>query len=114
MWIHELCTGPSDKAPSSQGRESSVLKEQYFKSVATDLKKTLEYLEEYDLLLKFTLHEVFVWKLVDKKDLLVVSENDKEEKWFFVRVYITWIVIGTEGNTHLLVMSQNDVYLPMS
>ena len=105
MWIHELCTGPSDKAPSSKGRESSV---------ATDLEKTLEYLEEYDLLLEFTLHEVFVWKFVDKKDLLVVSENDKEEKWFFVRVYITWIVIGTEGNTHLLVMSQNDVYLPMS
>ena len=39
--IHGLCTGPWDKAPSSKGSGSSVLKEQYFTSAAINLEKTL-------------------------------------------------------------------------
>ena len=41
-------TGPLDRAPSSKGRGSSVLKE-YFTSAAIGLEKTLEWLEEFDL-----------------------------------------------------------------
>ena len=43
------------------------------------MEKTLEWLEEYDFLLEFILHEVFISETVDKTDLLVVSEYDKEE-----------------------------------
>ena len=53
-------TGPLDSAPSSKGRGSSVSKEEYFTSPAIGLEKTLEWLEEYDLSLEFTLHEVFI------------------------------------------------------
>ena len=66
-------------APSSKRRGSSVLKAEYFTSPAIVLEKTLEWLEEYDLSLAFTLHEVFIGETVDKKHLLVVSEYDKEE-----------------------------------
>ena len=34
--------------------------------------------EEYDFLLKFILHEVFVTGTVDKTHLLVISENEVE------------------------------------
>ena len=53
-------TGPLDSAPSSKGKESSVLKEEYFTSPAIGLEKTLEWLEKYDLSLEFALHEVFI------------------------------------------------------
>ena len=51
-------TGPLDRAPSSNGRGSSVLKEEYFTSSVIGLEKSLEWLEEYDLSFEFTLHEV--------------------------------------------------------
>ena len=51
---------PLNKTPSSKGKGYSVLKEEYFISAATDLEKTLEWFEEYDLSLEFTLHEVFI------------------------------------------------------
>ena len=44
--MHELCTGPLEKALSSKGGESSVLKEEHFTSAAIRLEKTLEWLEE--------------------------------------------------------------------
>ena len=53
-------TGRVDSAPSSKRRGSSVLKEEYFTSPAIVLEKTIEWLEEYDLSLEFTLHEVFI------------------------------------------------------
>ena len=77
--MHELSTGPSDKTPSSKGRGSSVLKEECFTSFAIGSEKTIEYIEEYDLSLEYTLHEVFIWETVYKKDLLVVYEHDKQE-----------------------------------
>ena len=50
-----------------RGGGSSILKEEYFISFAIGLENTLQYYEEYDLSLKFTLHEVFIWETVDKK-----------------------------------------------
>ena len=32
--------------------------------------------------LEFTLNEVFIWETVDKKDLLVVAERDKEYDFY--------------------------------
>ena len=78
VWIYELSTGLSDKTPSSKGKGSFVLKEEYFTYFAIGLEKTLEWLEEYDLSVEFTLHEVFIWETVNKKDLVVVSECYKE------------------------------------
>ena len=79
-----MCICPLDETPSSKGKESSFLKEEYFTSVAIGLEKILQYLEEFDFSLRVTLHEVFIWETVDKKHLLVVSEYDKEEHNFLL------------------------------
>ena len=55
-----MCICPLDETPSSKGKESSFLKEEYFTSVAIGLEKTLQYLEEFDFSLRITLHEVFI------------------------------------------------------
>ena len=55
---------------------------------------------------------MFIWDTVDKKDLLVVSEHDKEEYHFLLEfksheVFVT----GTVDKIHLLVISENEVEL---
>ena len=102
-----------DKIPSSRGRGSSILKEECFITfvIGLGLEKTLEELEEYDLSLEITLHEVFIWETVDKKDLLAVSEHDK--KYYFLSKFILHkvFVTGTVDEIHLLVISENEVEL---
>ena len=95
-----------------QGRRISVLKEEYFTSVVIGLEKTLEQLEEYDLLLDFTLLEVFIFEAVDKKYLLVVYEYDKEEYDFLLDFALHEVLVtGTVDKTHLFVMFENDIEL---
>ena len=71
------------KKLSSKVQGSSVLKEEYFTSALIVLEKTLEWLEEYDLSLEFTLHEAFIWETADKKDLCEMAEYDKWEYMIF-------------------------------
>ena len=59
MYLY-ISTCTLDDTPSSKGRGSSFLKEEYLISVAIGLEKSLGYLEEYDLSLEFTLPEVFI------------------------------------------------------
>ena len=37
------------------------------------------FLEEDDLPLELKLHELFIWETIDEKDVLLVSEYDKEK-----------------------------------
>ena len=61
----------------------------------------LEWLEEYDLSLHFTLQEVLIWETVDRKDLLVVSEYDKKEDGFLLEFILQEVFItGTADKTH--------------
>ena len=55
---------------------------------------------------------MFIWESVDKKDLLVVSENDKEEYDFLLEFILDEVfIIGAVDKTHLLVISENEVEL---
>ena len=69
------------------------------------------FLEEDDLPLELILHEVFIWETVDEKDVLLVSDYDKET-YDFLSEFILQDVFatGTVANAHLLVISKNDVY----
>ena len=53
-----------------------------------------------------------LFEKLDKKDLLVVSEHDKEEYDFLLEFMLREVfVIGTVDKTHLLVISENEVEL---
>ena len=69
------------------------------------------FLEEDDLSLELILHEVFIWETVDEKDVLLVSDYDKET-YDFLSEFILQDVFarGTVAKAHLLVISKNDVY----
>ena len=69
------------------------------------------FLEEDDLPLELILHEVFIWETVDEKDVLLVSDYDKET-YDFLSEFILQDVFatGTVAKAHLLVISKNDVY----
>ena len=69
------------------------------------------FLEEDDLSLELILHEVFIWETVDEKDVLLVSDYDKET-YDFLSEFILQDVLatGTVAKAHLLVISKNDVY----
>ena len=55
---------------------------------------------------------MFIWETVDKKDLLVVSEHDKEEYDFLLEFILCQVfVTGTVDKAHLLVISENEVEL---
>ena len=55
---------------------------------------------------------MFIWETVDKKDLLVVSENDKEEYEFLLKfISHEEFVTGTVHKTHLLVITEDEVEL---
>ena len=55
---------------------------------------------------------MFLWDTVDKKDLLVVSEHDKEEYDFLLEFKShEAFVTETVDKAHLLVTSENDVEL---
>ena len=55
---------------------------------------------------------MFIWGVVDKKDLLVVSEYDQEEYDFWLEfIFYEVFVTGTVDKTHLLVISENDIEL---
>ena len=53
---------------------------------------------------------MFIWVTVDKKDLLAVSEHNKEEYDFLLKFILHEVfVTGTVDKTHLLVISENEV-----
>ena len=53
---------------------------------------------------------MFIWETVDKKDLLVVSEHDKEYD-FLLKFILHSFVTGTVDKIHLLVIPENEVEL---
>ena len=55
---------------------------------------------------------MFIWETVDKKDLLVVSEHDKEEYHFLLKSILHEVLVtGTADKTNLLVIPENEVEL---
>ena len=69
------------------------------------------FLEEDDLSLELILHEVFIWETVDEKDVLLVSDYDKETYDFLSELILQDVfATGTVAKAHLLVISKNDVY----
>ena len=55
---------------------------------------------------------MFICETVDKKNLIVVSEHDKEKHDFLLEFVLHGVfVIGTLDKTHLLVISENKVEL---
>ena len=54
---------------------------------------------------------MFIWETVDKKDLLVVSEHDKEYDFLSKFILHEVFVTGTVDEIHLLVISENEVEL---
>ena len=69
------------------------------------------FLEEDDLPLELKLHELFIWETIDEKDVLLVSEYDKE-KYNFLSEFILQDVFatGTVDKAHLLAISKKDAY----
>ena len=55
---------------------------------------------------------MFIWETVDKKDLLVLYEHDKEEYDFFLKftLYDVFVTV-TADKTYLLVIPENEVEL---
>ena len=51
---------------------------------------------------------MFIWETVDKKDLLKVSEHDKEEYDFLLKFILHEVSVD---KTHLPVISENEVEL---
>ena len=66
---------------------------------------------EDDLPLELKLHELFIWETIDEKDVLLVSEYDKE-KYNFLSEFILQDVFatGTVDKAHLLAISKKDAY----
>ena len=54
---------------------------------------------------------MFIWETVDKKDLLVLSEHDKEYDFLSKFILDEVFVTGTVDEIHLLVISGNEVEL---
>ena len=54
---------------------------------------------------------MFIWETADKKDLLVVSEHDKEYDFLSKFILHEVFVTGTVDEIHLLVISENEVEL---
>ena len=54
---------------------------------------------------------MFIWETVDKKDLLVMSEHDKEYGFLTKFILHEVFVTGTVDKIHLLVISENEVEL---
>ena len=90
-------------------------REGYFTYDVICLEKIPACLEEHDLSLEFTFHEVFIWETVDKEDLLEVPEYDKEEYDFLLEFILHEECLFLKhidkriDKTHLLVTSKNNI-----
>ena len=55
---------------------------------------------------------MFIWETVDKKDLPVVSQHDKEEYDFLLEFILHEVLFtGTVDKTYLLLTSENEIEL---